>query len=44
MRDNLRILGAGGGYLPAPCHNIQVIGPAEKVVAMYETAYQEGWT
>ncbi len=41
--DNLRILGAGGGYILAPCHNIQAVGPAENVVAMYETAYENGW-
>ena len=41
--DNLRILGAGGGYIVAPCHNIQVVGPAENVVAMYETGYEHGW-
>jgi len=42
-RDNLRILGAGGGYILAPCHNLQAVGPVENVVAMYETAYAEGW-
>lgn len=42
--DNLRILGAGGGYILAPCHNIQSVGPAENVVAMYETGYEYGWT
>ncbi|MDP6379932.1 MAG: uroporphyrinogen decarboxylase family protein, partial [Phycisphaerae bacterium] len=42
--DNLRILGAGGGYILAPCHNIQAVGPAENIVAMYETAYENGWT
>jgi uroporphyrinogen decarboxylase len=43
VRDNIRILGEGGGYLLGPCHNIQVVGPAENVVAMYETGYEEGW-
>jgi len=43
VRDNLRILGAGGGYILTPCHNIQVVGPPENVVAMYETGYEEGW-
>ena len=38
--DNLRILGAGGGYILAPCHNIQPITPPENIVAMYETAYE----
>ena len=41
--DNLRILGAGGGYILAPCHNIQAVGPAENVVAMYEMCYENGW-
>ena len=43
VRDNYRILGAGGGYILTPCHNIQVVGPPENVVAMYETGYEEGW-
>ncbi len=42
--DNLRILGTGGGYILAPCHNIQVIGPAENVATLYETGYECGWT
>ena len=41
--DNYRILGDGGGYILAPCHNIQSIGPAENIVAMYETGYEYGW-
>jgi uroporphyrinogen decarboxylase len=41
--DNLRILGAGGGYILAPCHNIQAVSPAENIVAMYETGYEAGW-
>lgn len=40
--DNLRILGAGGGYILAPCHNIQAVSPAENVVALYETGYEYG--
>jgi uroporphyrinogen decarboxylase len=42
--DNLRILGAGGGYILAPCHNIQAVSPPENIVAMYRTAYENGWT
>jgi uroporphyrinogen decarboxylase len=42
VRDNLAILGAGGGYILAPCHNIQVVAPAGNVVAIYETGYAEG--
>jgi len=41
--DNLRIFGEGGGYILAPCHNIQAVGPAENIVAMYETGYENGW-
>lgn len=41
--ENLRILGADGGYIMAPCHNIQAVSPAENVVAMYDTGYEVGW-
>jgi len=40
VKDNLRILGAGGGYILAPCHNIQAVSPPENIVAMYETVYE----
>lgn len=43
VRDNLSILGAGGGYILAPCHNIQPITPVENILAMYETGYEEGF-
>lgn len=42
--DNIRILGEGGGYILAPCHNLQAISPPENIVAMYEAGYQHGWT
>jgi uroporphyrinogen decarboxylase len=42
--DNLKILGKGGGYILAPCHNIQAVSPPENVVAMYQTAYEHGWS
>ena len=42
--DNLRILGSGGGYILAPCHNIQSVTPPENIVAIYETGYANGWT
>ncbi len=42
VQDNLRILGAGGGYILAPCHNIQPVTPPENVVAMYEAGYEFG--
>ena len=44
VRENIRILGDGGGYIIMPCHNIQVVGPVENVVAMYEEGYETGWT
>lgn len=43
VRDNLRLLGEGGGYILAPCHNLQVITPVENILAMYATAHEEGW-
>lgn len=43
VRDNLRILGAGGGYILAPCHNIQPNTPIENILAMYDEGYQAGW-
>jgi uroporphyrinogen decarboxylase len=42
VEDNLRILGARGGYIVAPCHNIQAVSPPENVQAMYETAFELG--
>jgi uroporphyrinogen decarboxylase len=44
VQDNLRILGAGGGYILAPCHNIQPVSPPENIVAMYQAGYEYGWT
>jgi uroporphyrinogen decarboxylase len=42
VADNLQILGNGGGYILAPCHNIQSITPVENVIAMYETSFRLG--
>ena len=39
--ENFSIFGRYGGYVMAPCHNIQPVGPAENAVAMYETGYNE---
>ncbi|MCP4750322.1 MAG: uroporphyrinogen-III decarboxylase-like protein [Proteobacteria bacterium] len=44
VRANIEILGAGGGYIIAPCHMVQAVSPPENVVAMYETGYREGWS
>jgi len=40
VRDNIRILGEGGGYIIAPCHNIQPITPVENILAMYDEAHK----
>jgi uroporphyrinogen decarboxylase len=42
VRNNLRILGAGGGYILAPCHNLQPITPLENILAMYDEGYNAG--
>ena len=41
---NLDVLGRDGGYILAPCHNIQAVSPPENIVAMYETGYEFGGT
>jgi uroporphyrinogen decarboxylase len=41
VRDNIRILGKGGGYICAPCHNIQPGTPVQNIVAMFR-AVREG--
>ncbi len=40
--DNIRILGADGGYILGPCHNIQAVSPPQNIVTMYDTAYEAG--
>lgn len=40
VQDNLRIF--QGGYILAPCHNIQPLTPVENVLAMYEEGYRCG--
>jgi uroporphyrinogen decarboxylase len=42
VRDCLRALSPNGGYILAPCHNVQPVSPMENVVAMFETAWEEG--
>ena len=37
VKENIRILGAGGGYIVAPCHNLQPNTPTENILALYET-------
>lgn len=38
VRENIALFGNDGGYVLAPCHNIQSITPVENVIAMYEAA------
>ena len=42
VRYNIDVLGAGGGYVLAPCHALQAVNPPENVVAMYEAGYEYG--
>jgi len=42
VRENIEILGKDGGYILAPCHNIQAVSPPENVVAMYEAGLEYG--
>ncbi len=38
VRESIRILGAGGGYVLASVHNIQANVPPENVIAMFDAA------
>lgn len=42
VMENLAVLGKDGGYILAPCHNIQAVSPPENIVALYETGYAHG--
>ena len=42
VEENIRILGDGGGYILAPCHNIQDNTPPENIVALYEAGLEFG--
>jgi uroporphyrinogen decarboxylase len=35
--DCFEMLGIGGGYICAPCHNIQPVTPIENILVMYDT-------
>jgi len=43
VRDNIRILGEDGGYILAPCHNLQPITLIKNIIAMYDEGYKSGW-
>lgn len=36
--------GAKGGYILAPCHNIQSVTPPKNILAMYAAGYNLGWS
>jgi len=38
VRENAAIFGSRGGYILAPCHNIQPITPVVNILAMYDEA------
>jgi len=40
VRESIRILGAGGGYVLAPVHNIQANVPPENVIALFDAALE----
>lgn len=40
VRENIDTLGRSGGYILAPCHNIQPITPTGNILAMYHEAHQ----
>ena len=42
VREMIEILGAGGGFILAPCHVLQTDVPTGNVRAMYETGHRHG--
>jgi uroporphyrinogen decarboxylase len=44
VKETIRWLAPGGGYILAAVHNIQPGVPAENIIAMYDTARQTRWT
>jgi uroporphyrinogen decarboxylase len=42
VAENISILGKDGGYIIAPCHNIQSVTSPENIEALYETGYELG--
>ena len=42
VRRRVEILGAGGGYVLAPCHVLQTDVPTENILAMSDTAFESG--
>jgi len=44
VRRNLEIFKIGGGYVFNGIHNIQADVPPENIVALFDAAYEYGWT
>jgi len=42
VKERLRVMGPGGGFVLAPTHQLQSNTPVENIVAMYETAHECG--
>lgn len=42
VRSMCRVLGAGGGFILAPCHVLQVDVPTANVLALYDTGFESG--
>jgi uroporphyrinogen decarboxylase len=42
VKRNIEVLAPGGGYILAPCHNIQANVPPKNVVAVFEAAKEYG--
>jgi len=42
VKERVQLLGAGGGYVFAPIHNLQADIPPEKILAIYDTVAQGG--
>ena len=43
VRERIRVLGKGGGFILAPCHVLQTDVPEANAAAMYKTGYMHGF-
>jgi uroporphyrinogen decarboxylase len=41
--EKIEALGKNGGYIIAPCHNIQNNTPPENIIALFDAAAEYGW-
>ncbi len=42
VRERIRVLGSGGGFVFNPVHNVQARAPVENILAMYEAVREYG--